>query len=182
MATNAFGMGIDKSDVHFVVHYNLPGTLEAYYQEAGRAGRDGLPSQCVLFYAYADSIKQQYFIRQIENEAERKNAVSEARADGGILLNWPPAAAHHLLAYFGEDYQPEKCGKAAMFACRPAEEFDATIISQKIMSAIIRTGETLWDKLYYRRTAAVPRIIKFWNVIIINCRYTVLLMIFPRKT
>ncbi|MCY2952315.1 MAG: ATP-dependent DNA helicase [Planctomycetota bacterium] len=68
VATNAFGMGINKSDVRFVIHYNIPGTLEAYYQEAGRAGRDGLPSRCIVLFSYQDRYTQEYFIEHIGQE------------------------------------------------------------------------------------------------------------------
>ena len=143
-ATIAFGMGIDKPDVRLVVHQELPKTLEAYYQQTGRAGRDGLPSDCVLFYSYGDKIKQDFFINQITDAAEKRGA-QDKLAQVIDFCNLRTCRRRYLLDYFGDDSlsgsdDAGSCGNCDV-CLADMEEFDATVIAQKILSAVIRTGE-----------------------------------------
>jgi ATP-dependent DNA helicase RecQ len=132
-------MGIDKPNVRYVIHYDLPKSIEGYYQETGRAGRDGLKSDCILFFSYGDKFKIEYFINQKEDENERQVAYKQLRE----MTNYCESnmcRRRLLLAYFGERFDEPTCG--CCDAClEPKEQFDGTIAAQKILSCVYRTGE-----------------------------------------
>ena len=145
VATIAFGMGVDKPNIRLVVHYDLPKTIEGYYQETGRAGRDSLPSECVLFFSYQDKMKQEFFINQIADAAEQTKAKAKL-AQMVTYGNTRSCRRQFLLGYFGEDWRLENCGACDICLAGerprdPSHAFDGTAVAWKILSAVIQTGE-----------------------------------------
>jgi ATP-dependent DNA helicase RecQ len=138
-ATIAFGMGIDKPDVRFVAHLDLPKSLEGYYQETGRAGRDGLPAEAWMCYGLGDVVTLAQFIAQSESGEERKR-VERAKLDA--LLGYAEIATcrrRHLLGYFGETHAGH-CGNCDN-CTHPPVSFDGTELAQKALSAVYRAGQ-----------------------------------------
>ncbi len=135
-ATIAFGMGIDKPNVRYVVHYDMPKNLEGYYQETGRAGRDGLESECLMLFSGGDAAKHRHFIRQIADDREREQA-------GRLLTQMLDYAAtmrcrrQHLLNYFGERGTPDQCDNCDN-CISPPVTIDATEASRKLLSCVYR--------------------------------------------
>ena len=135
-ATIAFGMGINKPNVRWVIHYDLPKNIEGYYQETGRAGRDGLPGDCLLLFSAGDAAKQTHFIDEMTNEHERNVARAQLRK----MTHYGESAGcrrAELLDYFGETFPLDNCG-ACDNCLEPRETYDGTLAAQKFLSCVYR--------------------------------------------
>jgi ATP-dependent DNA helicase RecQ len=135
-ATIAFGMGINKPNVRWVIHYDLPKNIEGYYQETGRAGRDGLPADCLLLFSAGDAAKQAHFIEEISDPQEQQAARLQLRQ----MIHYAECSTcrrRELLAYFGEQSAVHNCGSCDN-CLEPRETYDGTTVSQKLLSCVYR--------------------------------------------
>ena len=138
-ATIAFGMGINKPNVRWIIHHDLPKNIEGYYQETGRAGRDGLPGDCLLLFSAGDIAKQTHFLDEITNAQEQQIARAQLRKIVHYAENSACRRAE-LLEYFGETFPLDNCG-ACDNCAEPRETYDGTIAAQKFLSCVYRIAQ-----------------------------------------
>ncbi len=138
-ATIAFGMGINKPNVRWVIHHDLPKNIEGYYQETGRAGRDGLPADCLLLFSPGDAAKQTHFIDEMSSPKEQQIAREQLR----LMMHYSECGScrrRELLQYFGETYAAPSC-ESCDNCLEPRESYNATVASQKLLSCVYRVRE-----------------------------------------
>jgi len=138
-ATIAFGMGINKPNVRWIIHHDLPKNIEGYYQETGRAGRDGLPGDCLLLFSAGDIAKQTHFLDEITNEQEQQVARAQLRQ----IVHYAESSGcrrAELLAYFGETFPLDNCG-ACDNCLEPRDTYDGTVVAQKFLSCVYRIAQ-----------------------------------------
>ncbi|WCT12424.1 DNA helicase RecQ [Mucilaginibacter jinjuensis] len=138
VATIAFGMGINKSNVRYVVHYDLPKNIEGYYQETGRAGRDGLPSEALLFFSAGDAFKLQRFAR-VEGNEDQSRIMLKKLDDMVKYCQLQTCRRQYLMHYFNEQF-PDHCGSCDV-CLTEYKKFDGTVIAQKALSAVYRLNQ-----------------------------------------